>query len=145
MMTTKKTINGNDKERGRVLREVAARFNEALDDMAIPIGRGRAKALSHLINVSSRMAAFYVTGEKLPDFMEHSRIAIALNVRAEWLFYGLGYKREEADRRDARAAKVLQRIIQATDECAPLLAIDGDGEIRACLIRNLYHKLTDDK
>lgn len=87
---------GTDK---KTLWAFAQRLNTALDRAGVaPKNQGRQVIVGRMFGVTQKAARKWLEAEGLPDPKKWDRIASALNVRPDWLFYGRGQMANSLER-----------------------------------------------
>lgn len=121
----------------------AERFNEALDDMKVPDkGRGRQTYTAELFGRSHKAARRWIIGEGYPDKAEWVSVALMLNVRMEWLFFGLGPKlKGKRKNSENYNRQVLEVVINAVDEACSGTTINADKKVRTQLALSIYDSI----
>ena len=124
-------------------REFSDRLNQALDRLGLPAkGQGRQTQAARLFGVSQKGVRRWLESEGLPAQSDWSRIADAVHVSVQWLFFGLGPMM-------VSGTKTLTRPTQQTDAMELVIfAVDQVAQqfpqivpIRAHLITALYRAL----
>ena len=132
----------SEQESKRILREFAHRLNEAMDDMKMPPKfQGRQTHAAKLLGVTQKGAGRWLEGRGLPRAVEQPKIAAKVNVRLEWLMFGLGPKRESSNKRELKS-NLMQEIILAVDQAVEMVCDKPDKELKARLVIALYRSLT---
>lgn len=120
-------------------KEFAARLNAALDELpGCPKGHGRQKFLGILFNVTSKGARQWLKGTTMPITSGWVAMANDLNVRLEWLFFGLGPMRQTGSPEVNK--ELLKRIQGAVNSAARHTSLTKDD--RAVLTAELYKALS---
>jgi transcriptional regulator with XRE-family HTH domain len=101
-----------EKDEARIRREFSERLNEALDDMGVPTkDLGRQTTAARLFGVSQKGVRKWLEGEGLPHTKRISKIANKVNVRQEWLLFGLGPKQIDPEEAGRFNTNLMQRIM----------------------------------
>lgn len=138
---TIKMINKKMSLKKSDLMAFAERFNEALDDMKVPVmGRGRQSFAADLFGRSHKAARRWIMGEGYPEKTEWIAIATMLSVRMEWLFFGLGPKRNGRNKKsDGYNRKVLEVVINSVNAAD----IKATKKTRTELALSIYDSIID--
>jgi hypothetical protein len=132
-----------EKEENRIRREFSARLNEALDDMGIPTkDKGRQTTAGRLFGVSQKGARKWLEGEGLPHTKRIPKIAAKVNVRQEWLLFGLGPKRLDPEEAGKFNVNLMQRIMVSVEQATKTGKITLSEPQKAHLITSLYESLS---
>lgn len=132
-----------EKEEIRIRREFSARLNEALDDAEVPPkDQGRQTATGRMFGTSQKGARKWLEGEGLPRPPMQKKIAVKLNVRQEWLMFGLGPKRLDPEDNDKFNTGLMQRIMLSVDKAIKAGNIQVTEQQKAVLVTSLYENLS---
>lgn len=125
----------------------AQRFNEALDTAGFPAkGHGRQAAVAEFFKRSGRAVQRWLVGDGMPDASEWQTMADRLNVRVEWLFFGLGPRTEAAVVAEtAPTDDLLTEIVNAVDMALADVPPDLAGQLRGRLVSALFKRLQHHK
>ncbi len=112
-MKNKKAATVKREGNARHRLEFAVRLNEALDDISVPPkGDGRQHYVGKLFNVQQSAARRWLEGMAMPRPALFQTIADKLNVRVEWLMFGLGPKRlSDPDRKDGEPQSIADFLL----------------------------------
>jgi len=128
-----------EKDDLRVLKEFSARLNEALDDINAPNKhQGRQVYLSKLFGTTQNGARRWLEGIGLPRMKQVTKIATKLNVRVEWLVFGVGPKRLNPEDVGSFNASLMQKIMVTLEKADRTGKIGLSEEHKALIVTSLY-------
>jgi hypothetical protein len=128
-----------EKDDTRVLKEFSVRLNEALDDIHAPNKHhGRQAYVGKLFGTTSNGARRWLNGIGLPRMKQATKIATKLNVRVEWLVFGVGPKRTNPEDAGSFNASLMQKIMVTLEKADRTGKIGLSEEHKALIVTSLY-------
>jgi menaquinone-dependent protoporphyrinogen IX oxidase len=126
------------------LKSFAKRLNQALDEMAIaPRNRGRQSEAAKLFQKSQKAVRRWLLAEGYPNKAEWESVAERVNVRLEWLFFGLGPMRDGLDltETDGYSREILEIVITAVNDTLDQAKVTLSQQVRTKLALSIYDRI----
>lgn len=126
-------------EDARLRTEFSDRLNQALDEMGHPKkNKGRQTAAAKLFGYTQKGVRRWLEAEGFPRPKQIDKICRLLNVRKEWLMFGLGPMRPAGEAFDQ---VFMQKILVCVQKAVKKASIPVTEQQQATLVTTLYDAL----